>query len=55
MDDLSLTSVTVDPFNRALVILTVRTPDDTVFAVLGIRPEPDTDPTTVAPVAIYQS
>ena len=55
MDDLSLTSITVDPFNKAMVILTVRSADDTVFAVLGLRPEPDTDPATVAPVAIYQS
>jgi hypothetical protein len=55
MHDLELTSVTVDPFNAAMVILTVRSTDDTVFAVLGIRPEPDTMPTTVTPVAIYQS
>lgn len=55
MHDLELTSVTVDPFNPSLVVLTVRSTDDTVFAVLGIRPEPDLFPTTVTPVAIYQS
>jgi hypothetical protein len=32
--DLELISVTVDPFNRAMVVLTVRSTDDTVFAVL---------------------
>lgn len=53
--DLAAINVTVDPFNSALVILTVKDEQGRVYTVLGIRPEPDAEPTTVTPVAVYRS